>query len=117
MATIDNKDFIDRLIANGGHYEDDPPVIEIASYRTPEGKLTYHVSWTEQDRANLRTSPFVSEIQVIWHRNIAAPFGFQKRLCVECGQLGYLDQMGCCSAECDIAHEAKHPGCCDGPEE
>lgn len=111
MATIDDKNFIDKLIAADGCYEDDPQILEIASYRTTEGKLTWSVSWTEQDRFNLRSSPFVSDIQVIWKR------GPEKRECVECGELAELDQMGCCSAECDIAYEAKHPGCCDGPEE
>jgi hypothetical protein len=110
MATIDDKDFIDRLIANDGHYDDDPQVLEICSYRTVEGKLTWSVAWTQSDRVNLRTSPFVRDIEVIWRR------GPEKRECVECGELAELDGMGCCSAECDVAYETKHPGCCDGPE-
>lgn len=68
MATIDDKDFIDRLIAADGHYEGDPQVLEICSYRTVEGKLTWSVAWTEIDRRALRTSPFVSNIRVIWKR-------------------------------------------------
>lgn len=106
MATIDDKDFIDRLIASDGHYEDDPQILEIASYRTPEGKLTWSVAWTIQDCLNLRTSPFVSDIQVIWKRDPA------KRECIECGELGDLDQMGCCSVECDQALEARQMPIC-----
>jgi hypothetical protein len=111
MATIDDKAFIDRLIAADGHYEDDPQILEICSYRTVEGKLTWSVAWTEADRTNLRTSPYVKEIEVIWRRK--ADRGF----CIECGEPGDLDMMGCCSEECDIAYEAKNPGCCDGPED
>lgn len=110
MATIDDKDFIDRLIANDGHYDDDPQVLVICSYRTVEGKLTWSVAWTEADLVSLRTSPFVRDIRMIWRR------GIERRECVECGELAELDGMGCCSIECDIAHEKKHPGCCDGPD-
>lgn len=108
MATIDDKSFIDRLIANNGHYEDDPQILEICSYRTVEGKLTWSVAWSEQDRYALRTSPFVREIEVIWQR------GLEQKPCVECGKMAELDGMGCCSEECDIAHEQKYPGCSDG---
>lgn len=79
MATIDDKDFIDMLIRNNGHYEGDPQILEICSYRTPEGKLTWSVAWTESDRHNLRSSPFVSGIQVIWQRT---PI----RYCPRCGE-------------------------------
>ena len=70
MATIDDKDFINRLIANDCYYEGDPQILQIASYRTPEGKTTYSVAWSEQDVRSLYSSPFCSEIQVIWHRGV-----------------------------------------------
>ncbi len=111
MATINDKNFIDQLIANDGHYEDDPQILEICSYRTVDGKLTWSVAWSEMDRAALRISPFVQDIEVIWKRPA------EQRECIECGELGDLDQMGCCSAECDIAHEKKHHGSFDGPKD
>jgi hypothetical protein len=66
MATIDDKQFIDTMIANNGHYEDDPQALEICSYVTPEGKTTYHVAWDTLAIRALRMSPFVSDIKVLW---------------------------------------------------
>lgn len=101
MATIDDKAFIDRLIQANGHYEDDPQILEICSYRTVEGKLTWSVAWTESDRVNLRTSPFVRDIEVIWQRP------HEQKPCVICGKhCDDLDELGCCSEQCDLVAEA-----------
>ena len=65
MATIDDKNLIDQIIANDGLYADDPTVKYIVQYETLEGKITYGVCYTEQDLLNYLDSPFCNNQQML----------------------------------------------------
>lgn len=71
MATIDNKDIIDTLIANNGYYEDDPRAYMIVEYRNSYGNITYGVTWINEAPARrtryLDETDYVNEPRVIWH--------------------------------------------------
>ena len=68
MATVDNKEIIDELIANNGEYSDDPPVKYIVSYETMEGKTTWGICYSEQDLINYLDSPFCENQKMIFRR-------------------------------------------------
>lgn len=68
MATIDSREMIDKLIANDGYYEDDPRVLAIHSYMNNWGARTYHVAWQQAEIDSLYSSPFCTDIKLIWSR-------------------------------------------------
>lgn len=66
MATVDES-IARRVMANGGHYEDDPQVQQVVTYFNMHG----HKSWAllyEQDVAVDRyaPSPYVRDPEVVW---------------------------------------------------
>lgn len=69
MPSFNSKEIVDKIIAGNGHYDTDPQALEVCQYQTPEGGTAYHVAYTERDRFNLRTSPFVHNINVLWERD------------------------------------------------
>jgi hypothetical protein len=66
MSTMDSKKIVDQMIANHGHYEDDPQAIEIASFHNDWGKLSYHVSYSVRELEAFHSSPCVHDIVVLW---------------------------------------------------
>jgi len=79
MATIDNKEIIDKLIANDGYHiepnlepgeSQDPRVFQIVEYTNYEGRTTWGVTWiNEAPSARVRymlESPYVCNPRVIW---------------------------------------------------
>lgn len=68
MATFDSKQIIDEIIANDGYYFNDPRVLAIHSYDNSWGGQSYHVAWNEGEIANLYSSPFCSNIKLLWAR-------------------------------------------------
>ena len=68
MATIDNKQIIDDIIAANGYYEDDPRVAKIVEYTNFAGNITWGVTWSnqiDQDKY-LIISEFVRGPKLIW---------------------------------------------------
>ena len=65
MATIDNKKMIDDLIANNGHFEDDPRVAQIVEYTNAYGNITWGVTWINEPPASQRRYEIATE----WVRN------------------------------------------------
>lgn len=45
MATIENQETIDLLLASNGHYTDDPPVMAMIEYETAEGRTAIAVMY------------------------------------------------------------------------
>lgn len=74
MATIDDKVMIDRLIANNGHFEDDPQVHMIIEYTNAYGNITWGVTWSnespERRTRYLDESQYVINPKVIWIREM-----------------------------------------------
>lgn len=78
MSTIDNKETIDKLIANDGYYPNevndeeppDPRVYRIVEYENGYGKITWGVTW-ESESPNRRDrylipSQYVINPHTIW---------------------------------------------------
>lgn len=68
MATIDNEDIIKEIIANNGHYYDDPIVIKIVQYTNRWGGRTHGVVYERDDPNRYRESEFVINPKVIFER-------------------------------------------------
>lgn len=68
MATIDDKKTIDDIIKNNGYYEDDPRVYMIVEYTNAYGKITWGVTWkNQQDKQKyLEETQYVRNPKVIW---------------------------------------------------
>ena len=70
MATIDNEEMIRNLIANNGHFEDDPRVYQIVEYTNYNGRLTWGVTWKNESLNRLHRyeipSEYVIAPKVIW---------------------------------------------------
>jgi hypothetical protein len=49
MPSIDSKDIIDKIIANNGHYSDDPRAFAIHQYTTRWGGQCYHVAYSQRE--------------------------------------------------------------------
>lgn len=73
MSTITSKPLVDRLIANNGCYEDDPPVDAIIEYIGMGGdicwKLIYHGPNAGAVVASTLLSPAVRNPKLIWSRD------------------------------------------------
>jgi hypothetical protein len=71
MATIDNKQLIDDLIAADGYYEDDPRVYMIVEYTNANGNQTWGITYTNERRESrtryLDETHYVRNPKVIWH--------------------------------------------------
>lgn len=74
MATIDNKDMIDRMIANNGFYEDDAQVEQIVEYTNAYGNVTWGVTWSNEHESRKRRYElptfYVRNPRVIWRRTV-----------------------------------------------
>lgn len=72
MATIDSKEFIDKIIAaNGRLYENDPPITRIVEYTNAWGRTAYGVVFqgeAHQDRYEIETE-YVQNPKVIFLRS------------------------------------------------
>lgn len=72
MATIDNKESIDQLIANNGFYLDDPQVVQIVEYITIEGNVVWGITYINEIKGNQRRyeieTDFVRKPKVIWRK-------------------------------------------------
>lgn len=76
MATIDSKDFIDRLIAGNGLLDgeledyDNPPAIKIVEYTNAYGTVTWGVVFKGESGKNRYEIPtdYVRNPKVIWER-------------------------------------------------
>lgn len=73
MATVDNKDMIDKLIANDGYFEDDHRVHMIVEYTNAWGNTTWGITWSnEYEGAKERyliPSEFIQNPKIIWQAN------------------------------------------------
>jgi hypothetical protein len=72
MATIDDKKVIDGLIKqlkkNPDHTDSGFGFQQVSQYTTPEGKVTYSVSYDQRDVDLLYESPFCRDIKVLWRK-------------------------------------------------
>lgn len=67
MGTFDDKAIIDELIANDGHYEDDPRVVKIVEYENFEGRTCWGVVYPGEDPNRYeRPTAYVQNPRVIW---------------------------------------------------
>ncbi len=71
MATIDDKNIIDELVKNNGHYEDDPRAHMIVEYTNAYGNTTWGVTWINEHPARrnryLEENQYINNPKVIWH--------------------------------------------------
>ena len=69
MATVDNKQMIDAIIAaNNGYYGDGPRVYMIVEYTNWYGNTTWGITW-ERDRDKdkyLIESEYVRNPKILW---------------------------------------------------
>ena len=72
MATIDDKNLIDKLIANNGFFEDDPQVALIVEYTNAWGNIAWGVTWSNQPAQDryLQESEFVRNPRIIWQKGV-----------------------------------------------
>lgn len=68
MPSVNSKKLIDELIAKNGFYSDDPQALQISSYQNAWGDITYHIAYTPEELHSLITSPFCTDIKVLWRR-------------------------------------------------
>ena len=70
MATINNKNLIDEIIINNGHYSDDARVAQIVEYTNSFGVVTWGVTWItepyERRRRYELETYYVRNPKVIW---------------------------------------------------
>lgn len=67
MATIDNKKMIDEIIANNGHYYDDPQVYAIFEYTNGWGNTTWALIWHKEHMSRYAENPpYVNNPKVLW---------------------------------------------------
>jgi len=69
MATIESKEVVDKLIANNGHYSDDPPVKYIVQYDTIEGNIAYALCYSEMDLLGCLDSPYCRNQRMIFRKD------------------------------------------------
>jgi hypothetical protein len=69
MSTISTRRIVDELIANDGHYPDDPRVYLIVEYDTPEGQTVWGITYQfELDPFRyLQETPCVINPRVLWY--------------------------------------------------
>jgi hypothetical protein len=65
MATINDKEMIDLLVAKNGYYADDPRVMRIIEYTNMFGKTAYGIEY-EQDLGKYTQSKWVNNPKVYW---------------------------------------------------
>lgn len=74
MASVSGtsgKRLVDELIANNGAYCDDPPVIAIFQYQTPEGATDcWILCYSVQEIQNALTSPFVVDPKQVFGKPV-----------------------------------------------
>lgn len=71
MSTINNRELINKIIANNGYYETDPRVYCIVEYINAWGNVAYGVTWINEspvprDRYRYHNPPYVNNPKVIW---------------------------------------------------
>lgn len=66
MSTLTNFEFVEDLIKNNGHFEDDPPVLRITEYTSAWGDKCWGIDYTPTT-AYYETY-YVREPKVIWER-------------------------------------------------
>jgi hypothetical protein len=74
MATIDNHDYILRIIShNGAEYPDEPSVTKIVEYINNWGRKTWGVVFENERNQNRYDNPteFIHSPRVIWRREVA----------------------------------------------
>ena len=57
------------LIAQNGHYYEDPRALAIHSYVNDWGNVTYHVAYDYPDVVSLMKSPHCHDIKLLWLRD------------------------------------------------
>ena len=91
MSTIDNKNLIDKIIANDGCYEDDPRVFMIVEYTNTYGNRTWGVTWVnESESQKFRyciETEYVRNPKTIWTIQHGKIVGRQMNTCVSDDQL------------------------------
>ena len=65
MASI-GKDLAEEIIANEGHYFDDPRVAKVLVYTTPEGEEQHAIVYPHEDRMRYEESPWCLNVRVLW---------------------------------------------------
>jgi hypothetical protein len=65
MATINDKEMIDLLVAKNGYYEDDPRVMRIIEYTNAWGKTAYGIEY-EGQIGKYSVSEWVINPKVYW---------------------------------------------------
>lgn len=68
MATINDKNLIDKLIANDGYFEDDERAAQIVEYTNKWGQVTWGITWrTNADIHKYEyETEYVRNPKVIW---------------------------------------------------
>jgi hypothetical protein len=66
VATFTSKAPIDELIANNGHYMDDPQVHSIVEFEIADGQTHWAVCWLPVEEVEAFCSPFVYNPRIIF---------------------------------------------------
>jgi hypothetical protein len=65
MATINDKEMIDDIVANNGYFQDDPRIMRIIEYTNMAGNTAYGIEY-EQDIGKYTPSQWVINPKVYW---------------------------------------------------
>lgn len=66
MATIQAGGVLDVLLANNGHYGDDPPVLKIVKYTDAWGKENFGIVYASDDPDRYRETPYVNNPETVF---------------------------------------------------
>lgn len=67
MATITQRDIVDKIIENNGHYSDDERVVRIVEYNNMfNGGVAYGLIYESEDLYRYHNSPACINPRTIW---------------------------------------------------
>ena len=70
MATITQKDIVDTIIRNNGHYEDDELVVKIVEYNNMfDGRVAWGLIYESEDLMRYHNSGACRNPRTIWERD------------------------------------------------
>lgn len=74
MSTINDKNLIDKLIANDGYFEDDPRAAQIVEFINAWNDVTWGVTWVNESKERQRryeiASEYIHNPKVIWKAKV-----------------------------------------------
>lgn len=70
MSTVNDRDFVDKLIARDGWFDEDPRVYQIVEYNTKWGGVAWGITWIKEEEKSKHRyeveTDFVRNPKIIW---------------------------------------------------